>query len=251
MQQRQRRPRARGAGLVRGLSIVLVLLVVAILLVSRATVRELAVQGNSYRTDNQVIVAAGIELGENMLFLDEGKIRDRINTDRYLEYRSIWRDFASGRVTITVLEHTPLAKMVWMGTLVLIGDDGIVLEETASINSAVHIPEIVGMTPTQVRSGQPVQYGVAGQGEAITRILEELTLQSIAGEVIEINIASPDNIQLIMENGLQVTLGNDELLPQKLALVRDVMPQVSARWSTQGGILDVSTGRMADFRPPQ
>lgn len=215
-------------------------------------VRTIHVQGNSYVTPEQVIAASGVQTGENLLLLSAGKIRDGVNAHRYLEYASIWKDYMAGTLTLTVKEHAPLAKMVWMGMLVLVGDDGVVLEQTSTISSAVHIPEIVGMTVSKVRVGYPVEYSVPGQGEAITRILDDLAVQGIAGEVLEINIASPDNLFLVMENGLQVMLGNDENLSRKFALVRDAMPRAQAysQGNTQGGILDVSTGRAADYRPP-
>lgn len=251
MQRKPMKRRGKLSLIVRLAIVAAVLVLIAPTLLGRIfAVRSIQVQGNSYRTADEVIATSGIELGENLLWINAGKVAANINADRYLEYVGIWRDYGSGNVTLTVSEHAPLAKMAWMGMLVLIGDDGVVLEKTASIHSAVHIPEIVGMTATQTRVGQPVQYSVAGQGDAIERLLSELKLQGVAGEVVEINVASPDNLFLVMENGLQVMLGGDNLLAQKLALVREVMPRAQAYGPVQGGVLDVSTGRMADYKAP-
>lgn len=250
---RRVKKRRTGYTVAKVLAVVIILAFGVPLLLGRLfPVRTINVQGNSYVTGEQVIEASGVQLGENLLLLSAGRIQQGINAHRYLEYASIWKDYFAGTLTLTVKEHAPLAKMVWMGMLVLVGDDGVVLEQTSALGSPVHIPEIVGMTVSKVRVGYPVEYSVAGQGEAITRILDDLAVQGIAGEVLEINITSPDNLFLVMENGLQVMLGDDRNLPQKFALIRDMMPRVQAyeAGTVQGGILDVSTGRVADYRSP-
>lgn len=227
-----------------------VFIVVALLLNSIFGVRSIEVQGNSYVTRAEVITASGIQIGDSIFSVDPTAVKQRVNGHRYLECISVWRNFFPSSVIITVKETTPRAKMAWMGMLVILGEGGVALEQTAQIDMPINVPEIVGMTASQVRLGQPVQYAVSGQKEALERILYQLDLQAIGSAIAQINIASPDSIFLVTEDGLQITIGDTEQLPEKFALIREVLPRIQTLGHPDGGSLDVSTARTADYKKP-
>lgn len=212
--------------------------------------RSIDVQGNHYVTDAQVIESSGIRLGDSVLSVNADRVAENIERNRYLDFVGLWRGFFPPSVTITVVEHTPRAKMMWMGMLLIIGENGVVLERTAEIDIPVHVPEVIGMSVSSVTVGEPIHYELAGQGEAVDAVLDALDLQGVTGEVSEINIASPDNLSMISEDGLQVVLGDTDQLPEKIALFRDTLPRVRALHPVRGGILNVSSGVTADYRPP-
>lgn len=244
---RRQPPRRRIGPWLVGLAVVA--LIIFLVINNVFSVRTVEVQGNRYVTAEEVIAASGIKRGDNIFSINTTDVRNGINNNRYLDYVGLWRSFPS-TVILTVTEHTPRAKMAWMGMLVIIGDNGIVLEQTAEIDIAVHVPEIVGMTVNLVRVGQPLIYGVLGQGEAIDRVISELELQGIGAAIAQINIASPQSMYLVTEDGLQITIGNDEDLPMKFALIREVLPRIQTMGSVTGGTLDVSTAKAADYRAP-
>lgn len=236
------------------IGIVILALVVLIPAVFRGVtaIRSIEVIGNSYCSKEEVIASSGILLGESAFFLKADQVRERVNQNRYLEFVSVTRTLFPGSVVITVREHAPRAKLSWMGMLYILGENGVVLERTSEIEIPVHVPEIIGMEISGISVGAPVEYGVPGQEEAITGILDALDLQGVTGEVTEINVAAPDNLQFLTESGLQVILGDAELLPEKIALMRDTLAYVQTLYPGQGGILNVSSGKTADFRqPPQ
>lgn len=210
------------------------------------SVRTVEVQGNRFCTREEVIAASGIRLGESIFSIQEETVRGRVNTNPYLEFVGLWKNYFPCGVIITVSEHTPRAKMMWMGMLVVVGDNGVVLRRSSEIDTYLPVPEIIGMKVQSDMVGQPITYSVAGQAEAIDHILDALDMQGVTGMVTEINIASPDNLTLLTEGGVQVILGNDERLPEKIALIRDTLPRVPGA----GGVLNVSSGFSADYSPP-
>lgn len=212
-------------------------------------VRTIAVEGNSYVSTDDVVASSGIRYGQSIFGVKSDLVRDGVNANRYLEFVSVSRHYPS-TVTIRVTEHTPRAKMMWMGMLLIIGENGVVLERTSDIDIAVHVPEVIGMSVETVSVGQPIVYKVVGQGEAIDNILSAIELQGIEGEVAEINISSPDSLSLVMESGLQVLLGDERYIQQKIALVRDTVPRLAALQTLAGGTLNVSSGVAADYLPP-
>lgn len=212
-------------------------------------IRTIAVEGNSFVSAEEVIATSGIEKGQNLLTLGGDRVKTKINAHRYLQYVGLRRGYPD-TVTIMVTEYAPQAKMKWMGELILLGDNGLVLEQNAQIDRVVDVPEIIGMTISAVSVGQPVLYSVAGQGDSIDLLLAAMKKQQLDSEVLQINVASPDNIILLLKGNLQAILGSDEMLDEKLTHIRNVLPGVRAYGSTDGGVLNVTTGTVVDYSPP-
>lgn len=249
MPQIDRRRRTARPGAL-ALVVVLALLVVTVLILTNTVfvVKAFTVEGNRYCTKEEVIQASGIAYGDSMFAIDSIRVREGINGNRYLQYASMWRDFPS-TVILTVKEHAPRATFTSMGTLVVIGENCVVLEQSDVIDVAPQVPVVTGMQVSSVRVGSPVVFGESWQGEAIDNVLTALEAQQMIGEVSELNVATLDNLYLVTEDGMQVVLGDDEDLDEKLALLRAVLPRLRDGSEIRGSILDVSTADAADYRP--
>lgn len=248
MSQRTRRRggNSRSVGIV---AVAAFLLLIFVALVSGLfSVQSIEVQGNRFCTKEEVIASSGIMLGQNILTIKTDQVKAGINSNRYLEFVGLWRNFFPSSVILTVSEHSPRAKMMWMGMLIVVGDNGVVLERTSTIDMHLPVPEIIGMKVQSDLVGEPIDYSVPGQEEAINRILDALDMQGVTAAVTEINIASPDNLTLLTEYGIQVILGDDDRLDEKIALMRDALPKVQSYGA--GGILNVSSGQNADYQRP-
>ncbi|MCL1965124.1 MAG: FtsQ-type POTRA domain-containing protein [Firmicutes bacterium] len=234
------------------LFVLLIVLAVAMMIISNTVfaVRSVSVEGNRFCSEEEVVASAGIRLGESMFAIDSKKARDGINANRYLRYVGMWRNFPS-HVTLRVEENAPLATIMSMGMLVMIGKDSVVLEESAYIDMLLRIPTITGAQVDKVRVGSPVVYAQAGQAEAIEEILGTLENMDALDEVSELNVSALDNLYLVTEDGLQVVLGGRENMGEKISLMMSLLPGLRGSLEIRGGVLDVTTGVSGDFRPPK
>lgn len=231
---------------------ILALLAVAVIIVGNTVfiIKEVVVEGNRYCTAQEVIDAAGIVLGGSIFSVDESKVKSGVNANRYLQFAGMWRIYPS-RLVLAVEENSPRATLHWMGMLVILGDDGIVLEQSAQIDTVVNVPVITGMQVNYVRVGQPISFSVAGQFDAVKAVLEELYFQNVIGEVSELNVAALDNLYLVTQDGLQVVLGSADNLADKIQLMRTGLNFLRGWKEVRGAVLDVTTGEAADYRPPK
>lgn len=214
------------------------------------SVRAIQVQGAERISRGDIIEATGIQIGKDSIWdIDDEALARNVNSNPHLKYVGAHKDYVSRTLYLTVSEHPTQAKILSMGQLILISDVGVVLLVTSDIDIAAYVPEIVGVTVSDVRVGQPVSYAVTGQGEAVERLLTSLNAQSFTGEIAEINIAQPDSISLTTHSGLQIMLGNDENLPVKMALIRDTYSLIPSYGEYDGAVLDVSSAKTADYRP--
>lgn len=250
MSQRRRRRTTHPRAVKRVLILLAAVVVLWILSQLFLSIQAIHVKGNRYLSAEQVIQASGLEIGDNLLTLNSGNVRKSINANRYLEFVSLWPGFFPASVTLTVSEHAPRAKLSWMGMLVLIGDNSVVLEHTSTIDLPVHVPEITGMTLSTIYVGQPITFTIAGQSEAMDAVLDALVVQNLTADILQINVAVPDNIFMLTADGLEIYLGSADDMNEKIALIRDTLPRIQARADGPGGKVDVSTGRVVDYMPP-
>jgi len=243
--KKQRRPGA--------LAVVVWLLIItaAALIVGNTVfaVRSVSVEGNSTVSDEDVIRASGISMGMSIFAIDSGAVRDGVNSNRYLNFIGLWRDFPS-HVILRVTEHAPHATFKWMGMLYMLDQDGSVLEQTAHFDIPLSVPLITGMQVEAARVGSPVVTSVSGQADTIATVLSALSKRGLTESISELNVTSLDNLFLITVDGAQVKLGNAQNIETKLYLMEQALSIERQRGDVRYGVLDVTTAQNADYKPP-
>ena len=247
MQRKPFRKKRRASGAL-ALTVILALAAVALVVAGNRlfVVREITVEGNRFISADEIAETAGIAFGDSMLLMDTAA--QRVSAHRFLTCNSIWRDFPS-RVFINVTELSPVATVNWMGALLMLGPDGVVMESTSQIDLQLDVPVITGASIKSARVGEAVTYSVAGQDEAVALLLEAIDWQGFTSEVSEINVAALDDLYLVTQDGLIIRLGSAENIDEKLALARATLKPIRSAYEVRGAVLDVSTGVHADFRP--
>jgi len=229
----------------------LFIIMVAALIVGNTVfaVRSISVEGNSTVSTEEVIRASGISHGTSIFAIDSGAVRNGVNSNRYLNFVGMWRDFPS-HVILRVTEHSPHATFKWMGMLYMLDQDGSVLEQTAHFDIPLSVPLITGMQVEAARVGSPVVTSVVGQADTIATVLSALSRRGLTEGISELNVTSLDNLFLITVDGAQVKLGNAQNIETKLYLMEQVLSIERARGPVRYGVLDVTTAQNADYKPP-
>ena len=250
----QRRPfgkRKRSASGAVALTAILALVAVSLVIAGERVfvVHSVVVEGNRFISAEEIMQTGGVSIGDSMFTLDTAAVAEKINAHQYLTCNSVWRDFPD-RVFINVTEHQPVATANWMGSLVMLGQDGVVMEITGQIDIELAVPVITGASIKSARVGEAVTYGVAGQAEAVEAVLEAIDWQGFTGEISEINVGTLDDLYLVTVDGLIIRLGDSEKLEEKILTARSALVPLRAAYAMRGAVLDVSTGDgQADFQP--
>ena len=250
----QRRPfgkRKRSASGAVALTAILALVAVSLVIAGGRVfvVHSVVVEGNRFISAEEIMQTGGVSIGDSMFTLDTAAVAEKVNAHQYLTCNSVWRDFPD-RVFINVTEHQPVATANWMGSLVMLGQDGVVMEITGQIDIELAVPVITGASIKSARVGEAVTYGVAGQAEAVEAVLEAIDWQGFTGEISEINVGTLDDLYLVTVDGLIIRLGDSEKLDEKILTARSALVPLRAAYAMRGAVLDVSTGDgQADFQP--
>ena len=140
---RRQAARRRRRNLLIALSLVLaVTLIVLYAVVFR--VHEIQVVGLKTISRETAIQLSGIGTGDSMFALNEEAAESGINSNRYLIYQSMEKEYPD-RVTLTVKEREPEAMMNYCGINYTIDSEGMVLEESDDITAESSLIIISGM----------------------------------------------------------------------------------------------------------
>lgn len=214
------------------------------------SVKRITVEGNVNISKDEIIALSGIAYESSMFSVDTKRVREGIGSNRYLVFEGLWRDLPD-HIILRVSEQSPHASLTWMGLLLLLDSNCIVLEQTNKIDMMLDIPTITGMQIESGRVGFPIVASLAGQAEAVSAVLSALDRKGLARDISELNVASLDNLYLVTSDGMQVMLGNALELSEKLDIARAVLDRLRPVEDVRGGVLDVSTGVNGDYSRPK
>ncbi len=234
-----KRSRPKGRGLWAVLCLLFVLVGVGVILHSTLfRLKHVQVVGSSYRTPQEVVTLAGVAEGDNILLLDEEKIRGNINKDRYLIFQDMQRDYPDGLI-IQVYERIPRANMQAMGEQYTLDGEGMVLEKTQTLLLTEGLVAVTGLQITSSVLGRYIVCQREEQVVAYRRVMAELALQEIISQISELNLADMDNLYLVSVDGFTIRLGDDGDMQAKIGAMRAVLDYLRQTGRVRGSI-DVS-----------
>jgi cell division protein FtsQ len=178
---------------------------------------KVTVEGNHYLSDDEVVKAAALPLGESMFKLDLNEAGERVRKMDWVERVFVERRLPR-TILISVRERKPLA-LLDNGTLYGVDREGRVLSPSPSL-----LQEDLPLV-----SGVPLRLDAAGttsMAESLGPALDFFTFlqkkdQDLAQDVSEVSLSDPDSLKVTFIDGIQARftppVGEAEL--KRMALV--------------------------------
>ncbi|MES9540284.1 MULTISPECIES: FtsQ-type POTRA domain-containing protein [unclassified Actinomadura] len=178
-------------------------------------VRHVEVTGTRIASADQVVAAAGIDLGTPMVRLRTGAVQNRVERLREVESAAIERHWP-GTVRIVVRERRPVAVFRGGGRYHLLDRHGVAVADEKSRPAGL---------PTLT---------VASPGPSDQATLAALTVLSglperISGGLTEVEAAGPEAVTLYMKGGQTVVWGAAERADEKIRLLDAVRRTAAGR----------------------
>ncbi len=207
-------------------------------------VRDIQVEGNTYYSAEEIIAAAGVEPGDNLL--TQNKAVTAAHIKAALPYVSEVRITRRLPDTLVIrISEFDVSYAIWAedGTPWLMTAAGKLLEPTDAKTAATHLA-VQGFTIQEPKVGAAFVIKTDGdalaatdQHTATTELLRLLETSDFAEKIRSVTIASSYDIRLQYEDRYEIVLGNMENLDYKLACVDVVLSKLE---SYQKGVIDVS-----------
>ncbi len=181
-------------------------------------VKSIQVTGDSRYSYQEIVNAAKIEVGTNLLRLNPNRVEDNIRSIcAYITQVQLQRKLPN-RVILTVVEESPFLAFYEKGQYVLTTKN---YEYIETVSEEPMATVIYGVLVTADRSGQPVSFLEESSFSRLDRLLKELEAQSIA-DITKIDLRDPDNLRMQYKKLHIWNLGDETNLTYKLQFGKEV-----------------------------
>ena len=215
-------------------------------------IRDIMVVGNRSLLKEEVVTQSGVKTGDNLLSINAQMLRENLEKNRYIEYKSHSFDY-KGRLTLTINERLGRAVVNVLGLYYVLDASGMVLECAGSAYPAgVSGPYVVGLSiasNAQVIVGETLPVRDRSLLEAMERVLSELDTFGMLSTASELSVKNLDNLYYTTSAGVKVELGDLSSLHTKLLIAREVIALREGDDGVTGAKIDVSSGTSAHYIP--
>jgi cell division protein FtsQ len=246
VKQKKQRRRSKSAAMYIPIAVLLVLFLTIFGTSVFLNITEIEVAGASRYSEEEIIRAAGISLGDNMLLIDRINAMRRVTSSLpYIDTVNI-KHLPPDTIRIEVKESVPFASVVFEGRTLIINSSGRVLEQTGAAPAG--LIEIRGVTPVLPIAGNrlAVEAGaetrLAHMIDVLRSIERAIEREDIQNAVSYLDVTNIANITFEYLGRFRVALGGPDDVQFKLSRLTETISDLAEKTeiSTARGRLDMS-----------
>ncbi len=247
LRKKQRRRKQIMTYIALGLAVVAIAVVLSLTVFFQ--INEITVKGDSPYTEEQIIGASGISLGENIIRCGADKVSGNLSKSLpYISSATVDRS-ASGKVVITVKKAVPEWSF-------LNGEQAVIIDKTGKVLE-IGLPEIA--LEATIVQGAVVTYAVPGEeiilGEDVPlSFVKELGAafdEAGINQLTTVNLSDTDYIQALYDGRYKLIVGSTSGIDVKLALAAKVIERENEIDPNQHATLDLTVDNKVYFRPEE
>lgn len=245
---RERSPRSRGF-LAKLLTLAAIVAAAVFGVTVFFQVNTFEIHGVENYSEDAVIIASGIELGQSILLVDKSKVASQINTRLpYVQSVQIERRLP-GTVVITVTEGRAAASVrseydeFW-----LIDDNGKLMEQVNE-DRAASVTRIDGVSALLPVAGDQIRLSAEDQQrlDVALELLRQLERYDLAGQIVSMDVSQLYDIVMYYTDRFEIQLGSTEELDYKIKYLAYALESLDGK----SGLIDLTfdQDRIARFLP--
>lgn len=224
-------------------TVLLILLAMSVFFV----VTDIEVEGNARYTDDEIILASGLEKGENLFFINRYDAASRIfNKLPYVNDVMVARELPS-RVVISVTESSAMGYVTLEDQYWVIDQNCKLLKQVdeTGLKSLIRID---GLTPVEPSEGavMTVEEADGAKMRYLSEILNQLLKRGLWTEVSIVDVSDVTSPAFTYLDRFTVRVGEDADLDYKFGLLQSAVEQLAEH---DTGTLDLSIDQQVHFSP--
>jgi len=149
-------------------------------------------------------------------------------------------------VVLEVRERTVCAAVNCAGVILLIDEEGYILNKSSVLPKIPNLILVSGMNVTISSQGRILEAEASYQIRDMRLLLAAIRDIGAEGMISELNVSDQDNLYLVSQSGIQILLGSSDRIEEKMAWAKAVL-SVLTQEGIMRGVLDVSTGTNAVY----
>lgn len=210
------------------------------------SLKELNIVGQVKLNKEDVLISGKIEMGKNIYRYNLKDVKNDLLKNPYIKDVNIKRKFPN-QIIIDLIERVEMCAIPYMGSFVLINEDGIVLKVEEDIKS-FDKPLLTGIDFSNLKVGEKIKLKNDQSLENILNLLNSCNNANVLDNISEINIDRNRNIKLYTLQGIQVLLGESDKFDYKMLQLNKILIDLYTKQLTKG-IIDMKYDAYPVYKP--
>ena len=232
---------------VRIVFVVLMILLIAAALVGACTVffrvEFVEVEGNAHYSREQILEAARVDMGENLILTQKDLIAQRLyDSLPYVDSVTVKKRFPT-TLRLLITETAPAAaiatedEMSWW----LMDGKGKILEQIDAA-TAENYTRVLGLYAVEPQIGKPVNVGEGHitQLDGLLGLLKALQERGMTTQINSINASSRTELVMVYQGRIQAKLLNNVDFNRKILILEEILAVLG---EDEWGVLDMKTDK--------
>ncbi len=210
-------------------------------------VQTIEVTGLETYTADEIIEASGIDVGDNLFFIDRASASSRIYSRLSQVEDANVEPVLPNKLIIRVRESSAVAYVDWMGTYWVVTGNCKMLK-SATPDELTGLIQVLNLSPEEPEAGKPMK--VAEEDSLKLSYLQELLGAveelNMVQDVNQLDMSNPANPSFQYQGRFTVRMGSNDNTDYKLRMLLSGVPQLDAN---ETGTINLSDGVTVRFTP--
>ncbi len=208
--------------------------------------KELNVVGQVKLNQEDILLSGKIEMNKNIYRYNLKEVKNNLLKNPYIKEVNIKRKFPN-KLNIDLVERVEMSAIPYMGSYVLINEEGVVLKVESDINN-VDKPLLTGIDFKDLKIGEKIKLKDTYLLMKILDLLNACNNVNILDNISEINIDKNRDIKLYTLQGIKVLLGKGSDLEYKMLQLNKILIDLYTK-KISNGIVDMRYKGYPIYRP--
>ena len=236
----KRSQQRRSGALFKALAVLVTAVAILLAMSVFFKISKIEVVGAETYTEEEIVKASGIEVGENLFFVDRFEAASRIFAQLpYIDSVTVTRQLPN-HIVITVSESAAVAVVDYEGTLYAVNQNCKVISSVDE-DAAEGLIRVRGITLQEPVAGSQLAAEKADVGklEALTALLQEMYAREMTADVQDIDLSDVTSPAFTYLERFTVRVGENKDIGYKLGMLMSAVEQLS---DYESGTFDLSVG---------
>ncbi|MFT9493488.1 cell division protein FtsQ/DivIB [Anaerosolibacter sp.] len=227
------------------LLIMILLCVVTFIIIFKTDIlmiRGVEIYGNEHLTKEDIMPSVESTIGFNIFKVKMDSISANLLANPYIKTASVNRKLPN-KLMIRISERKEAAVVPFMGTFLIIDEEGVVLKSDIQ---APGLQTINGLEFSNFMEGEVLH--VSDQEQLTKALLLAKSMKNINEDIREIDVTNKMNMIIRFSNGLSCRIGEANNIDYKLQLLGGILADLASKGITRG-VIDISHDGNPSYSP--
>lgn len=210
------------------------------------SLKELSIVGQVKLNREDILINGKIEMNKNIYMYNLKEVKSNLLKNPYIKDVNIKRKFPN-KIIIDLVERVDMCAIPYMGSFVLINEEGIVLKVENDIKN-FDKPLLTGIDFTNLKVGEKIQLKDDMLLNRILNLLNSCNNSNVLDNISEINIDKKRNIKLYTLQGIEVLLGKSYDFEYKMLELNKILVDLYTKKLSKG-IIDMRYNGYPVYKP--